>query len=232
MDHAPYDKRRYPIVEVREGYAEWVQTYEQTVQDEMDLRLLERVRTVDWSAPRSVLDLACGTGRIGRWLGEHCVNAVVDGVDLTPEMLDVARRRSLYRNLTVADVTRTGLPAARYELCTQVLADEHLPDLRPLYREVARLTRRGGLFVIVGYHPHFLMAGIPTHFDRAPGESITIRSYVHLLSDHVKAAHEAAWSLQEMDEGLVDADWLRKKPQWERYAGLPVSFAMVWRLSA
>jgi hypothetical protein len=76
------------------------------------------------------------------------------------------------------------------------------------------------------------MAGIPTHFDRAPGESITIRSYVHLLSDHVKAAHEAAWSLQEMDEGLVDADWLRKKPQWERYAGLPVSFAMVWRLSA
>src|SRR5262252_9529896 len=113
MDHAPYDKRRYPIVEVREGYAEWVQTYEQTVHDEMDLRLLERVRTVDWSAPRSVLDLACGTGRIGRWLGEHCVNAVVDGVDLTPEMLDVARRRSLYRNLTVADVTRTGLPAAR-----------------------------------------------------------------------------------------------------------------------
>ena len=232
MDHSPYDKRRYPIVEVREGYAEWVQTYEQTVQDEMDLRLLHRLRTVDWSAPRSVLDLACGTGRIGRWLEQHCPEAVVDGVDITPEMLDVARRRNLYRTVIVADVTNTGLPAASYDLCTQVLADEHLPDLRPLYREVARLTRRGGLFVIVGYHPHFLLAGIPTHFDRAPGESITIRSYVHLLSDHVKAAREASWSLQEMDEGLVDADWLRKKPQWERYAGMPISFAMVWRLSA
>ena len=39
MDHSIYDKRRYPIVDVREGYGAWVHTYEQTVQDEMDLRL-------------------------------------------------------------------------------------------------------------------------------------------------------------------------------------------------
>jgi hypothetical protein len=73
------------------------------------------------------------------------------------------------------------------------------------------------------------MAGVPTHFDRAPGESVTIRSYVHLLSDHVKAAHAAGWTLAEMDEGLVEDAWLVKKPQWQAYAGWPVSFAMVWR---
>ena len=44
VDHSIYDKRRYPIVDVREGYGAWVRTYEQTVQDEMDLRLLERVQ--------------------------------------------------------------------------------------------------------------------------------------------------------------------------------------------
>jgi len=57
-----------PIVDVREGYGEWVRTYEHTVQDEMDLRLLERLETVDWAMARRVLDLACGTGRIGAWL--------------------------------------------------------------------------------------------------------------------------------------------------------------------
>ena len=41
MDHSIYDKRRYPIVDVREGYGAWVRTYEETVQDEMDLRLLD-----------------------------------------------------------------------------------------------------------------------------------------------------------------------------------------------
>jgi hypothetical protein len=28
---------------------------------------------------------------------------------------------------------------------------------------------------------------------------VTIRSYVHLLSDHVKAAHAVGWSLAEME---------------------------------
>lgn len=230
MDHTIYDKRQYPIVGVREGYAEWVRTYEQTVYDEMDLRLLERLRTVEWFAARSVLDLACGTGRIAAWLEPRCPAAAVDGVDITPEMLDVARGRGIYRTLTAADVVSTGLPTAAYDLCTQSLADEHLPDLRPLYREVGRVTRRGGQFVLIGYHPHFLMAGVPTHFNRTPGEAITIRSYVHLFSDHVRAAHDAGWSLQEMDEGLVDEAWLQRKPKWEGYAGLPISFAMVWRL--
>lgn len=73
------------------------------------------------------------------------------------------------------------------------------------------------------------MAGMPTHYDRAPGEPVTIRSYVHLLSDHVKAACAFGWSLLEMDEGLIDEAWLMKKPKWTGYFGLPISFAMVWR---
>jgi SAM-dependent methyltransferase len=228
MDHAVYDKRKYPIVDVREGYGEWVRTYEQTVQDGMDLYLLERARAVDWSAARCVLDLACGTGRIGTWLRERST-AIVDGVDLTPEMLDVARGKGIYRALSVADVSATGLPAESYDLCIQSLADEHLPELEPLYREVTRVTARAGVFVLVGYHPQFLMAGVPTHFDRAPDEPVSIRSYVHLLSDHVKVARALGWSLLEMDERLVDDAWLRVKPKWEHYAGLPISFVMVWQ---
>jgi SAM-dependent methyltransferase len=228
MDHSIYDKRKYPIVDVREGYGEWVRTYEQTVQDEMDLRLLERLHTVDWAAARCVLDLACGTGRIGVWL-KHRSAAAIDGVDITPEMLEVARTTGVYRSLSVADVSQTGLPAKTYDLSIQSLADEHLADLGPLYREVARVTKPGGRFVLVGFHPHFLMVGMPTHFERASGERVTIRSYVHLLSDHVKAAHAVGWSLQEMDEGLIDDAWLQKKPKWDVYFGLPVSFSIVWR---
>ncbi|MGB2868782.1 MAG: class I SAM-dependent methyltransferase [Bacteroidota bacterium] len=230
MDHSLYDKRKYPILDVREGYTEWVRTYEQVVHDEMDLRLLDGLKTVDWSAPKSVLDLACGTGRIGHWLKQRC-SAFIDGVDITPAMLEVARNRNLYRTLTIADVSSTGLPSRDYDLCIQSLADEHLPDLKPLYRETSRVIRPGGTFILVGYHPQFLMAGVPTHFNRASGEPVAIRSYVHLLSDHVKAARACGWTLTEMDEGLVDNTWLQKKPKWSHYAGLPISFSMVWQLT-
>jgi SAM-dependent methyltransferase len=231
MDFAPFDRRRYPTLSVRDGYREWARTYEDVVQDEMDLRLLARIETVDWATAGRVLELACGTGRIGAWLRAQGVRHL-DGLDFTPEMLDRAQAKGVYDRLIKADMLASGLPAASYDLALEVLADEHVADLTPLYAEAARLTGPAGTFVMVGYHPHFLMNGIPTHFERQDGEPVAIESHVHLFSDHVKAARRAGWTLAEMDEGVVDDAWLAKKPKWQRYRCHPVSFAMVWRKRA
>ena len=228
MNFSPFDRRHYPTLGVREGYSEWARTYEGVVQDEMDLRLLDRLTTVDWARQSPVLDLACGTGRIGVWLRARGVRHL-DGIDFTPEMLAGAERKGVYDRLSLGNVLETGLPAASYATVVQVLADEHMADVRPLYRETARLAVVGGRFVIVGYHPHFLMNGIPTHFDRNNGEPVAIESHVHLFSDHVKAALAAGWTLEAMEEGVVDDAWIAKKPKWERYRFHPVSFVMVWR---
>lgn len=228
MDFSRFDTRNYPIRSVREGYGEWAATYEDIVQDAMDLRLLERVQSVAWDRIREGADLACGTGRIGAWLKQHGV-AALDGVDLTAEMLEGARAKGVYRQLVLADIRSTPLPAAAYDLVTMSLADEHLPDLRPLYQETARITRPGGYFVIVGYHPYFMLSGIPTHYNSASGEPVTIETYVHLTSDHVREALAAGWSLREMHEGLIDDEWLAAKPKWRRLEHRPVSFAMIWQ---
>jgi len=228
MDFSPFDRRRYPTLPVRDGYREWATTYEDVVQDEMDLRLLARIETVDWARAERVLDLACGTGRIGAWLRAQGVRRI-DGLDFTPEMLARAEAKGVYDRLITADMLATGQPASAYDLVLEVLADEHVAELPPLYREAARLAAPAGAFVIVGYHPHFLLNGIPTHFKRQGGEPVAIESHVHLLSDHVKAARRAGWTLAEMDEGVVDDAWLAKKPQWAVYRFHPVSFAMVWR---
>src|SRR5262245_15649554 len=118
---------------------------------------------------------------------------------------------------------------AAYELVTACLADEHLPDVRPLYQEAARIALLGGYFVVVGYHPYFILSGMPTHYRRASGEQATIETYVHLTSDHVQAALLAGWSLREMHEGLIDQEYLASKPKWIQYRDQPISFAMVWQ---
>jgi SAM-dependent methyltransferase len=165
----------------------------------------------------------------GAWLRARGIPRL-DGADLTPEMLAVARGRKIYDHLVQADVGATGLAAGAYDLVTTCLVEEHLRDLRPLYREAARLLRPGGVYVLVGYHPHFIMtAGMPTHFDRPSGESVAIETYVHLMSDHVSAAREVGLSLVEMRERLVDDRWIALKPRWEPYRNHPVSFVMAWR---
>lgn len=227
MDFAPFDKRNYPVLSVEEGYGEWAASYEASVLDLMDLRLAERLKSVAWPAVRRTVDLACGTGRMGAWLASKGV-AAIDGIDLTPQMLEQARGRGVYAILKQGNLVATGFESGAYDLVTEVLAHEHLPDLGPLYREAARLSSAGGHFVTIGYHPFFLMQGIPTHFDRSAGGSVTIRSHVHLMSDHVRAAHAAGFTLAEMEEGLVDDAWVARKPKWEALRHRPVSFAMVW----
>ena len=231
MDFALFDTRRYPTLPVAAGYAEWAATYESVVCDEMDLRLLERIEAICWSESDRAIDLACGTGRTGAWLKRKGV-ARVDGIDVTPEMLERARSRGIYGALGVADLRASDLPSAAYDLALAVLVDEHLEDLAPLYREGARLTGPDGFVVIVGYHPHFVMKGIPTHFDRANGEPVAIATHVHLLSDHVRAAHRAGLRLAELHEGIVDEAWIDKKPKWAKYRNEPISFALVWSNAA
>jgi SAM-dependent methyltransferase len=58
-------------------------------------------------APASVLDAGCGTGRVARELARRGVDVV--GVDLDPEMLAVARRRSPELAWIEADLARLDL---------------------------------------------------------------------------------------------------------------------------
>lgn len=229
MDFGDFDARGYPTVDVRTGYGQWVTNYENTVEDAMDIALFERLRVPRWPDARRAADLGCGTGRTGAWLRAQGVPAI-DGVDLTPQMLEVARTRRVHQRLVEADVTATGLPSGAYDLLVSSLVDEHLDDLAPLYREASRLAEPEAIFVLVAYHPHFIMtSGMPTHFDDAEGEPIAITTNVHLISDHVTAALGAGWQLVEMTEGLIDDTWVELKPKWQRHRNHPISLAYVWQ---
>lgn len=231
-EFARFDQRHYRTVPVVDGYAEWVRSYENTVEDSMDLALLDRIETVQWSTVGRAADLGCGTGRTAAWLRSRGVQRI-DGVDLTPAMLDVARGRGIHERLVEADVRATGLEAATYDAVVSSLVDEHLPELTPLYVEARRLVSPGGAFVIVGLHPFFFMAsGMPTHFDDAEGEPVAVETHIHLMSEHMSAARTAGLAATELHEALVDDEWIGRRPQWRRYRDWPFSYAWVWRRSS
>ena len=120
-----FDVLRYETLPVQDGYSEWADTYENTVLDEMDVRLLEKVKSVPWSELASAIDLACGTGRTGTWLRGKGVGTI-DGIDITAAIQSAAEEKGIYRNLVLGNITDTGLIAEHYDLSIEVLADEHL----------------------------------------------------------------------------------------------------------
>lgn len=229
MKASLFDQQHYPTISVQEGYTAWATTYDQAIMKElMDYRLLARIAAVAWDHLETAADLACGTGRIGAWLKEHGVR-VVDGVDLTEAMVEQAQAKEIYRQLCLADVRQTPLPSQSYDLVSVVLADEHVPEVSPLYQEAARLVRSQGYLVQVSYHPFFQLSGIPTTFERSTGEPATIEGYVHLFSEHVQAATACGWRLRELHESLIDEEWIARRPQAAGRLGWPISFACLWQ---
>ena len=53
----------------------------------------------------AILDIGCGTGLVATAIREVDPSAVIDGVDISPDMLGKARAKGEYRDLVLADLT-------------------------------------------------------------------------------------------------------------------------------
>jgi SAM-dependent methyltransferase len=101
---------------------------------------------------KRILDAGCGNGRYSRFLLRHAdPDAVLTSFDLSPRMLNRARRRLRSPRVShaVADLTRLPYAEASFDavVCGWVL--EHLPDPRPGLRELARVLQRGGKLLLL-----------------------------------------------------------------------------------
>jgi SAM-dependent methyltransferase len=114
-------------------------------------------RAVTDLAPRpggAVLDAGCGTGRALPVLAAAIDRSgTVVGLDLTPEMLDVARRQYLTAgvSLVLGDVLRSPFAAGTFDAVFAAGLISHLPDAAAGLRELARICRPGAALAL--FHP-------------------------------------------------------------------------------
>ncbi|KAL4963754.1 class I SAM-dependent DNA methyltransferase [Aspergillus stella-maris] len=96
----------------------------------------------------TVLDAGCGTGLVGEALAKNG-SMVIDGADLSPPMLKIAKETGVYRDLILADLTQpVDRPDATYDIvtCCGTFTRGHVgPD--PALREFIRVTKPGGVVV-------------------------------------------------------------------------------------
>jgi predicted TPR repeat methyltransferase len=93
----------------------------------------------------SALDLGCGTGLAGVLLRPMVTR--LEGVDLSPTMLDRARRRGVYDTLVQADVVaHLQATPARHDLIVATDVFIYIGDLAPVFSGVRRVLEPGGVF--------------------------------------------------------------------------------------
>ena len=97
---------------------------------------------------REVLDLACGTGYGSYYLAEQARHVL--GVDASAEAIAYARGRYRRENVAfeVMDAERLAIDDRAFDVVCSFETIEHLPDREAYLREVRRVLRDDGTYVV------------------------------------------------------------------------------------
>jgi SAM-dependent methyltransferase len=127
-------------------------------------------------------DVGCGPGHLTAYLTG--LGPSVEGIDLSPEMIAIARRRHPDLRFTVADLTNLPVPDGTWAgaLCSFSIIHLDRDGRARAYAELARVVRPGG-WLLISFHTAHLDLGIEPggtlHLDELLGHRVDLR--YHLL---------------------------------------------------
>ncbi|NNE24714.1 MAG: class I SAM-dependent methyltransferase [Rhizobiales bacterium] len=182
MNRAPAEQRVQQarnlrsVDEAKALYREWAADYDDDVAGTLKFtggtdiaKML--AQTLRAPSPR-IVDLGCGTGLVGAEL-QQLGYTDVDGIDLSPEMLDVARSKGIYRNLIEADLLKPlDIADATYDaaISAGTFTTGHVNALR--LSEFLRIVKPGGWLACVIASDFWRLGGFAPAIDRLQSEGL------------------------------------------------------------
>jgi predicted TPR repeat methyltransferase len=136
-----------------------------------------------------IADIGCGTGIVATELGVP--REYIDGMDISPDMLAIAKEKKLYRNLYEVDLTGSldkislGYGAV---LSAGTFTIGHLGP-EPL-RDLLNIARPGGLFIIGVYQAHFEKQNFSTALHALESEGKISSVKIDQVKIYSKLDHE------------------------------------------
>ena len=179
------------------AYRAWASSYDQpNALFDVDEPVLFEI--LDGLPPGDAVDAACGTGRLARHLVD--TGHTVVGVDSSPDMLAVARGNLPDTDFRLGDLHALPVDDASTDLVVSGLALAHVPDLGPVFAELARVLRPGGSVVVSDAHPELVFRGSVVTAPGPNGEPGLAATYRHPVGDFVRAALAAGLQVRRCEE--------------------------------
>ncbi len=131
-------------------YKDWADTYDEHLEQGLNYLSPRAVAAVfaEYVEDKGahVLDVGCGTGLTGLAAGAHGFT-VLEGIDISPEMLQEAGKKGIYRNLIEADLTKPlDIADGTYDAAISSGTFTHAHVGAGAFDELFRILKPGAVF--------------------------------------------------------------------------------------
>ena len=152
----------------RKLYADWAKTYDAGFAQDMDYqmpRLVALILAETYGGAGPVLDVGAGTGLVVQSLPTRGAMEI-DALDISPEMLEVAAGKGLYRRCIEGDLTgRLEIADGSYDALVSAGTFTHGHVGPAALDELLRIARPGAQFVLAINSEHFETQGFAAKFE-------------------------------------------------------------------
>jgi ubiquinone/menaquinone biosynthesis C-methylase UbiE len=189
---------------------------------------------------KRVIDLGCGEGRFSRKLLEKGAGHVL-GLDTSEKMVEAANGlKTWHDDYQVADVQDLSfLRDESFDLAVSYLNQCDLPDFEANSREVFRILKPGGRFIIANLHPmrsatglwcknkegKKLHATVDNYFDEEVRHwtimGVKLTNFHRSLETYVNAYISAGFSVERLIEPSISPELLEQFPELDDELRVP-----------
>ncbi|AXY74303.1 class I SAM-dependent methyltransferase [Paraflavitalea soli] len=141
-------------------------------------------------------DFGCGPGQTTRFLYDNGLKNIV-GLDLSPAMVNVARRLSPDINFETGDLLNIAYPSGHLGSVLAFYAIVHftLDEVRKCFGEINRVLKTGGDFLF-----SFHVGDKIVHFDKARDKEVDIDLFFFKTDDIVALLNETGFAIIDVIE--------------------------------
>lgn len=192
---------------------------------------------------KKVLDLGCGFGWHCCYAAEHGAEAVI-GVDISKKMLEIAREKNIYENITFINnsIENISFESNYFDVILSSLALHYVAQFDEIVKKIYTWIKKNGIFVFSVEHPIFTSEGkqdwhydeqgkilhwpVDNYFFEGPreatflGEKMT--KYHRTLTNYLKTLLKYGFNIVDINEPKVTPELLKKHPDWKNELRRPM----------
>lgn len=211
MTQSSQDKK----AQVQEYFSRTAESYVASFSHRAGDDLTRLIEIGEWNSDQQALDVATGGGHTALAVALHVARITVS--DLTPRMLEQARTYLLSQGITnaefsVADAEQLPFADASFDRVTCRIAPHHFPNIAQAVREIARVLKPGGLFLLIDSiapsDPKLdtFLNTIEKRRDGSHGRSCTLEEWHHFFTEAgLQVEYEEVFR-----RGLQYDDWTKR----------------------